>query len=1032
MARTQQQRDQSLLNNPFIKLAATFQSFIPQFIQRPIQRTVGRGAPESRTLRALAQIQKIIERPIPRASFADRIDNPVAAFIPQVAQSVINAPRTSQIAGIGLGKQLEKTAEGKEVKGTEVIANLAQAADLPVTLATLGIGKAAITNITKQSFKEILKQAPKETLKKIAKEGVRTGLAPGLAFGAIGSLEAGREAKDIPEQLTNAIVPTLVAGAAGATLAGAAPILTKGAQAGLGKLLRRGTKPGAVTQGTPLPYEPAPGSQIVKSDKIKPSAFDIANVTKERVNFFKAKIINGDKIDSIIVGEDRIILDGHNRFKAFQELGITDIPVKVELQTRKLNALFTGKDVGRTIAFDIKREKPIVKAFEGIAKEAETFGVEVPKKPTPESFLTKEAKATEGARPELSVIQAAREFGKQIFQGSVEAIKAQGPSARVLGDKIMNSRILGSAKSGVRRLGLTENVRGFSKKERINLGKVLDDGLEVPMNDKVRIAAIVERPRLNETLRDVQSVDSSIGTIKGYFPHVPNEEAAKLISKRPNEAATRLAEYQNISFSEAQAWLQTPTGTPIKPGSLRERGLKLPPEWREHDVINVLDGNQGYYSQVSLYAERARELGPHGEKLTQLIGKVAQEGGDVKFVIEAIDKVLGTKKFSPVKVKLFGALVNIQTVSKITFRTTIQNKFQGFNLTAVRTGNLLEAAFGFAKAHTKSGQAQAQKLGVMETVIDELYGSKKTGFVSKYMRFIRFPQSEKVNHATAGVVGERFVRRLASQARGETLIKSKIPGLSQLDKVTAKRQLKSLGLDPDKIIKEGLSEGDLLKGVQTFDQQTIFPNLREIKPDWANSPEGRAMFQFKSYTFRLSLTLKRHVFEEAMKGNIGPALSLAAVSQIIGEPVGDARAFVKDVVSVAFGNEPTALKERGTGINRIVNNTTEAVGLGLLFDAFEASKYGLGAVGSFIGGPTFGTVTGVVGGVGQSLRGDVGPLGKTITGLIPGGLGRDLGKTIFDSSSPTGTTILQRSTVPSRPKRGEGRSRGRSRRGRSR
>lgn len=247
-------------------------------------------------------------------------------------------------------------------------------------------------------------------------------------------------------------------------------------------------------------------------------------------------------------------------------------------------------------------------------------------------------------------------------------------------------------------------------------------------------------------------------------------------------------------------------------------------------------------------------------------------------------------------------------------RTTAYNPLQALKS--------IKEAFG-----ERGGYEAAKNLGVAidrtsEDLLTKLDVSRGGPGGSVAQKFLDWTGSTK---------SENFVAKLASYV-GQEDAKAVIQNLlDKPDSKMAQRAVKFYGLDPEKVIAEGMTEENLFKAGRHFaDTVLLRPSTMDIPPVYS-SESGKVFLQFK----RATQTLAQQMLD-ALKYDPKKFIALVAASQVGGEALLDTKAGVRGGVAALFSGDPERVKEafknRPTDARRIVENFAAAISLGYLGD----------------------------------------------------------------------------------------------------
>ena len=270
-----------------------------------------------------------------------------------------------------------------------------------------------------------------------------------------------------------------------------------------------------------------------------------------------------------------------------------------------------------------------------------------------------------------------------------------------------------------------------------------------------------------------------------------------------------------------------------------------------------------YIDSASRRLTETQYYGSTDELAKTYIERIRREGGDEKYAQEVFDLMTGQKQYKNVGVDL-ATKFNYITKLDLGF---ITNATQPIN-TAVKTG-IINTIGGILKAYTSpyvSGRYARQVGAVTDNLISKGAGEGVT--MGRIMETVLKPFSfvEKKNRVGAAIAGKNYAQQMADRL------------LKNPNSKLAIRQLKSIGIDPEKIIAQGkiLPEDILLGAKGTSDVTQFKVNAIDIPPGWKTNI-GRLLSQFKSFSFKQTIFIRDEVIKEAAAGNVMPLVKLIAL-----------------------------------------------------------------------------------------------------------------------------------------------------------
>lgn len=305
-----------------------------------------------------------------------------------------------------------------------------------------------------------------------------------------------------------------------------------------------------------------------------------------------------------------------------------------------------------------------------------------------------------------------------------------------------------------------------------------------------------------------------------------------------------------------------------KAGSLEaERSLDIP--FFDVQGDRVLSR---YYSSVGKRFGEIDSLGRNNEIANQLINGIKGEFGDkdAERVTKMVNLMTGGEKPSDLGSDFAGMLRDVEAARKLSL-AVFMNLTQTVNTAAV-TG-VVNTNKALLQAISKEGRDFAYKSGVLfSEMARSMYGASDDLITSKavdgILKATGFSEVERSNRIVAAIAGKHFAKEqsmkyIASNGANET----------------SARALRNMGLNPDSILRRGsLTDDETLSAVRNLVNRTQFRSRILDSPEWAASPWGKVVNQFKNYSENQVKFLREEVINEAKQGNWGPALRYVSLA----------------------------------------------------------------------------------------------------------------------------------------------------------
>jgi hypothetical protein len=438
------------------------------------------------------------------------------------------------------------------------------------------------------------------------------------------------------------------------------------------------------------------------------------------------------------------------------------------------------------------------------------------------------------------------------------------------------------------------------------------------------------------TVRGADGVDRPFMPRDNYYPRRLNEDELKKIRSNPdkqNKLFEDMVQKSNgriASITEAKKIFND-----IIRDRLQKRFGNLE-KAREIDFLPDYMLIRDPRLVLSSYLEGSRrrladaaQFGPKQERILELIERARTKGMDADTMLALVRRATGEEIFNPGEVALSRAARLYQNITKLSLAavTNLGDVVKPF----VRTGEFIPTLRGIVRSFTDSGQIQATRSGAVEAnlraLLQDAGDSRASDLFFKYTGFTATETKIRQFNANAGIAhAEVLVKRLKANP----------------DNAFAYRRLAQWMEDPDAAIKRGYltqAEKDVIGFRGIADTQ---PVRRMDLPFYWQRPGVKVVTQFKTFAYKHMTFLKKFMVDEAARGNIRPLLAFLVLGQVVGESVGDLKAFVR-------GRE----REQEMG-RRIIDNYMTIGGIGLATDFLANLQYSSlgGGFLKFVAGPT--------------------------------------------------------------------------------
>ena len=459
---------------------------------------------------------------------------------------------------------------------------------------------------------------------------------------------------------------------------------------------------------------------------------------------------------------------------------------------------------------------------------------------------------------------------RKLVTGGEKILRKSGEGGKKLAKTMEKQRVDEDLLRGKYTFRIKEALRGLSKKERINVGEVLE-GKAKPGSAKEAgamktienwLAKVGKRAEdegfeiLTPTAEGLEKVPFK--PRKNYFPRVYNfDKLAK--GKQREKALTHLVETgQARNKAEAVRLLDNfiKGNAERKAGNIEfARTLDLP--GYEKDPLVAL---QRYAQSVSKRFTEAAHFGKKDENVAELIGRIAEDSGDYMEAQRIFDFQTGGYD----KSKVISVITKANVATKLSLSAII-NATQSTN--TLTKGGIIRATKSMFKSFTKKGRDYAEIAGVY----DDMILKQESGFdLDKITKVVLYPfqKVEHFNRRVAALTGKEKALQLAKKLKIDP------------DNAYVIRQLKTLGIEPKKLLTGKLTDDDLYRAANKMSEITQFKvGPLDVPPSW-KTKTGRLLTQFKSFNFMQTKFVRDEILKEASKGNLAPLVRFISIAPI--------------------------------------------------------------------------------------------------------------------------------------------------------
>lgn len=525
----------------------------------------------------------------------------------------------------------------------------------------------------------------------------------------------------------------------------------------------------------------------------------------------------------------------------------------------------------------------------------------------------------------------------KIFRSTRSLIERQGEPGKQLAGMLQKSRATEEMYQGQLQKALP-TVRSLKGKEFENFVNATQ-GEGKPLNNKVA-KAITEWQAVHPTIRErAVKAGLEVGDLgPKYYPHFIDYEKIFKDKNTYNQSINHLVDTGQAPSQEEAIKLLSyarDVSRNRKFGNLEaSRLLDLP--FYDKTPNSLV----GYLGSSSRRIAQTETFGKQDEHALKLISQAGVLGHDAEAMKNAYDVAVGAKQYSHGAQTASNALRGYHSTTRLGLGA-ITNSTQNVN-TGIVTGHLRTMG-AMLKQFDPKTRSFVQDTGVIaDSVLNDI--KQQTGFVGKTLSKVTAPgfnAVEKFNRSVAATAGKDYARKLAAKGDTQTLRK----------------------LDVQGDIGPTLTPEQEIQAARKVVEKTQFKVDPQDLPGWADSPGGKLVAQFRTFSYNQSKFFSNEIIKPAAHGNVMPLGRLLAAL-----PVGYATYELKRKLANRV-EEPNMFR-RGTQAFANVG------GAGLTLDIFNGLVPLNGksitpdrrvsmAAGTF-GGPAVGTATELVGALSQA------------------------------------------------------------------
>jgi hypothetical protein len=250
---------------------------------------------------------------------------------------------------------------------------------------------------------------------------------------------------------------------------------------------------------------------------------------------------------------------------------------------------------------------------------------------------------------------------------------------------------------------------------------------------------------------------------------------------------------------------------------------------------------------------QAENFGKADEHALKLIHGIAKEGYDAEAAKNAFDIASGAKQYGETGAKLSQGARKYITTTRLGLGA-ITNTSQSVN-TGIVTGHLRTMGAMLKQFSPKTRSFVEDTGTVADAVINDI--REQTGFTGKVLSKITAPgfgKVEKFNRSVAATAGRDYANKLARKGDIKTL--------------------KKLGVEGN--IGKNLTEAQQIQAARKIVEKTQFKVDPQDLPGWVDSPGGKLVAQFRTFSYNQGKFFSNEILKPAAKGNLLPLSRLLA------------------------------------------------------------------------------------------------------------------------------------------------------------
>lgn len=507
------------------------------------------------------------------------------------------------------------------------------------------------------------------------------------------------------------------------------------------------------------------------------------------------------------------------------------------VEPSKSDVAFLKRTEKRRVEQDVTEHKAKMKAIN------EKIGEEKSRNPVLPTYKTKQ----------VGIIDKA-------FRSTRSIIERQGESGKKLADALQEQRTV--KELWIRQIETQiPTVMKLKGKEFENFIDATQ-GNAKPLNESVSKAITEWRSTHPEVRQRGLDAGLNIGDLgETYYPHFIDYDKIYKDKNTYNEAINHLVTTKQAATPEKAIELLS-----------RARDISRNREFGNLEASRIIDlpfydrSKNTLASYINSSADRitkAEVFGKSDEKALGLIKQIGLEGGDTEAAKNAFDVAVGAKQYNHTASKVSGGIRQYVTTTRLGLGA-LTNISQNVN-TGVVTGHLRTMGAIFKQLDPKTRQWAADTGVISDAIIQDLrrgygaetFGNKKLGRVVNAVTAPGFATVEKFNRRVAATAGKDYALRLAQNGDAKSI-----------------STLRKLGVEGD--INGTLTDAQQVQAARKIVEKTQFKVDAQDLPGWTDSPGGKLVSQFRTFSYSQAKFFSNEVLKPAAKGNLMPLTRVLA------------------------------------------------------------------------------------------------------------------------------------------------------------